>query len=91
MILIRENVERHTDNPAEAKALTKDGYKLVGGEIDEPKEEKILDKMSVKELKALAKSKGIEGADGFTKAELLEVLKEEDDESDRESTGEDTE
>lgn len=37
--------------------------------------EKPLEKMKVDELKALAKEKGIEGADSLTKAELIAVLK----------------
>lgn len=37
--------------------------------------EKPLDKMKVDELRALAEKRGIEGANSFTKAELIEVLK----------------
>ena len=37
--------------------------------------DKPLSKMKVEELRALAEERGIEGADSFTKNELLEVLK----------------
>lgn len=37
--------------------------------------DKPLSKMKVEELRALAEERGIEGADSFTKSELLEVLK----------------
>ncbi len=38
-------------------------------------EPKALDRLKVDDLKALAKGKGIEGADGMTKAQLLEALR----------------
>ncbi len=38
------------------------------------KEDKPLEKMTVPELKALAKAKGIEGCDNMKKAELLAAL-----------------
>lgn len=96
MILIRENVERHTDDPAYAKALISQGYKLIDGEIKEKPAEKSLEKMTVKELKALAKVRGLKGADGFTKKELLEVLSDDEPEevengSDNGTEGEDPE
>jgi len=38
-------------------------------------EPKALERLKVDDLKTLAKGKGIEGADGMTKAQLLEALK----------------
>lgn len=47
----------------------------VEAETEVSELEKSLDKMKVDELRALAEKRGIEGANSFTKAELLEVLK----------------
>ena len=76
MRLIKDNVERVADG-AQADKLKVLGFKEIGNsaaEAIEP-EDKSLDKMSSNQLKALAKEKGIEGADSLTKAELLAVLK----------------
>lgn len=76
MRLIKDNVERVADG-VQADKLKVLGFKEIGNsaaEAIEP-EDKSLDKMSSNQLKALAKEKGIEGADSLTKAELLAVLK----------------
>ena len=76
MRLIKDNVERVADG-AQADKLKVVGFKEIGNSAAESigPEDKSLDKMSSNQLKALAKEKGIEGADSLTKAELLAVLK----------------
>jgi hypothetical protein len=63
--------------------LEAEGFKKVipeqQAEGQSPEEETIpLEQMSAVQLKEYAKSKGIEGANSLTKAELLAVLKEVD-------------
>lgn len=78
MILIRENVERHTEDPREAKRLISMGYTIINGEIPPETADKAESEMTVKELRELAKKHGISGASSLNKAELIEVLKEAD-------------
>lgn len=46
-----------------------------GAETEKPEKPRELDEMTVPELKALAKEKGLEGTSGLNKEELLSVLK----------------
>lgn len=87
MRLIKGNVERIVEDQVMAAKLFADGFKELG-EVREvepekqeepenlPEPEKNLEDMTVPELKALAKEKGIEGASSLGKEDLLAVLKE---------------
>ena len=87
MRLIKGNVERIVKDDVIASKLIADGFKELGevreiepekqAEPENPTEpEKNLEDMTVPELKALAKDKGIEGASSLAKEDLLAVLKE---------------
>lgn len=79
MRFIKDNVERVTESEAMADKLKALGFKPLGSETltREPGEGNTnIGKMTVPELKILAKEKGIEGAASLTKEELLAVLKE---------------
>lgn len=86
MRLVKGNVERIVEDQVKANRLKADGFKeldavdvvqsdaLPGSEI--PTEaEKNLDDMTVPELKALAKEKGIDGFSSLNREDLLSVLK----------------
>lgn len=87
MRLIKGNVERIVKDDVIALKLIAEGFKELG-EVREvepekqtelknpPEPEKNLEDMTVPELKALAKEKGIEGASSLGKEDLLAVLKE---------------
>lgn len=82
MRYIRGNVEREAGTK-EISRLEAEGFKKVipeqQAEGQQPEEETIpLEQMSAAQLKEYAKSKGIEGANSLTKAELMSVLKEVD-------------
>lgn len=87
MRLIKGNVERIVEDDVKASKLIADGFKELGeakevepGKQAEPEIppdlEKNLENMTVPELKALAKEKGIEGTSSLGKDDLLAVLKE---------------
>ena len=87
MRLIKGNVERIVKDDVKASKLIADGFKELGeSKESEPEKqsgsenplepEKSLEDMTVPELKALAKEKGIEGASSLGKEDLLAVLKE---------------
>lgn len=77
MILIKGNVERLATEEALITKLEGEGFQAVGAVTKkEPKASgKPVTGMKVDELKALAKEKGVEGANSLTKEELLAVLK----------------
>lgn len=75
MIYIKENVERVANTELEAARLKSLGFKPLGDESF-VSEDTATDKMTVKELKEIAKSRGIEGAANLKKDELLEILAE---------------
>ena len=82
MRVIRENVEREVD-ASKCELLLKDGYKLVETSGDSKKESseaavKVsgdIDNMSLAELRAVAKERGLSGYSSLSKDELLSVLK----------------
>lgn len=78
MRLIRENVEREADGTT-AEKLISDGFTPMGGTkpdtVPEEKAGKNIEDMTVEELKALAKEKGLTGVSSLAKADLLAILK----------------
>ena len=82
MRVIRDNVEREVD-ASECEQLLKDGYKLVETSGDSKKESsevaaevsRDIDNMSLAELRAVAKEKGLSGYSSLSKDELLSILK----------------
>lgn len=80
MLFIKDNVERVTESEAVAAKLISLGFKAIDLEGDDTaqkgeKENVSIQSMTMPELKALAKEKGIEGAGSLNKEELLAVLK----------------
>lgn len=90
-ILLNENVERHVKSEAERERLISLGFKLFNKEIEEENQEPILDeeieeenqeqeldlnKMSVKELRQLAKEHNLADYSKLPKDELIVFLKE---------------
>lgn len=87
MRLIKGNVERIVEDQVKAEKLIADGFKelssveTVQSETlaepeNSPDREKNLEDMTVPELKALAKEKGIDGFSSLNRDDLLSVLKE---------------
>ena len=78
MIFAKENVRRLTDDPETALRLLSEGFVRTDEEEkvkeEEPKEPENLDEMSVTALRALAKKRGIKGASGLSKSDLLQML-----------------
>lgn len=82
MRVIRENIEREVD-ASKCEQLLKDGYKLVETSGDSKKESSEaavqvsgdIDNMSLAELRAVAKERGLSGYSSLSKDELLSVLK----------------
>lgn len=78
MVFAKENIRRLTDDPATALQLQREGFVRTDEEEkvkeDEPKEPESLDEISVTALRALAKKRGIKGASGLSKSDLLQML-----------------
>jgi hypothetical protein len=72
--LERLNVVKIVETEYERDKLISKGFKEVVETPEESNEGKPLDEMTVPELKAMAKEKGIEGHGNMKKEELLEVL-----------------
>lgn len=68
--LTLKNIERVTDNEVTRDIYISKGYKL----IEENNDEAIGEELSFKELKKLAKDKGIQGYSSLNKEELIELL-----------------
>lgn len=77
MLLKRFNVEREANDQAEIARMIAEGYEPIGEEpADEGEEIDDLFSLTVKDLRDLAKARGIEGAKSLKKAELIEILME---------------
>ena len=76
MLLKRENVEIEVDNALEIEARKAEGFKeMVIVDVVDFRPLLEIESMTVKELHALAKDFGIQGASSLIKAELIDVLK----------------
>lgn len=81
MRLIKGNIERIAVDEVKISKLKADGFKelnVSAKAAPEPPAEqpKNLEEMTIPELKALAKEKGIDGANSLNKEDLLSALKE---------------
>ena len=79
MVFAKENIRRLTDDPATALQLQSEGFVRIDDEKEkvkeeEPKEPENLDELSVTALRALAKKRGIKGASGLSKRDILQML-----------------
>ena len=82
MRVIRENVEREVD-ASKCEQLLKDGYELVETSGDSKKESSEaavethgdIANMSLTELRAVAKERGLSGYSSLSKDELLGILR----------------
>lgn len=78
MRLIRKNVEREAEGST-AEKLISDGFtpmkETTPDTAPEEKTGKDIEDMTVEELKALAKEKGLTGVSSLAKADLLAILK----------------
>lgn len=78
MRLIRKNVEREAGGSA-AEKLISDGFTPMEearpDTVPEEKADKNIEDMTVEELKALAKEKGMTGISSLAKADLIAILK----------------
>ena len=78
--LVKENVERVAVDEAHARYLESKGYTRMSGankapeRADAPEADVNLEKLTVKDLQKIAKVRGIQGATGLTKAQLIECL-----------------
>lgn len=75
--LVMNNVERVAMTEVQAEKLESRGFKRMNSVKESkpsPKEEKPLSEMTVKELRAHAKEKGIEVVSSLGKKELIEIL-----------------
>ena len=83
MRLIRGNVERIVSDKTLAAKLKQQGFALLDepkkaepAEKEETKEEmQDLSSMTVQELRAMAKARGVKGAAALSKEDLFEILK----------------
>ena len=77
MILVKENVEKIANTEEQINKLKTAGFKEL--QANEPAEtsktEKPVEEMNVKELREIAKEKGISGYSSLAKEELMELLK----------------
>jgi hypothetical protein len=90
MILVKGNVERETESMTTIALLKKEGFEELpsapeedktaeGAQVEgtpvEDESKPDLESMSLEELKALAKEKGMSGVSSLNKDQLKEVLK----------------
>ncbi len=82
MILKRRNVEVEAFDEKEIRELKREGFEPIFIEPEEEKaleEPKKLEELTVKELRELAKDKGLELSKTLKKQDLIEILEETND------------
>ena len=81
--LIKDNVERIVFSEAAACKLEIKGFERLNSSAIERKTEKPVTKMTVKELRILAKERGIAEGDVLKKDELIQILEGEENDKSR--------
>ncbi len=80
MILKRRNVEVEAFDKEEIRTLKREGFEPLFDEpVEAPEEGKALEHMTVKELRELAKDRGLELSKALKKQDLIDILEETDD------------
>ena len=79
MILKRRNVEIEAVDIDKIRELKAAGFEPISGEDPVIETPKSLDDLSVKELKAIAKERGITVSSALRKADIIEMLRDSND------------
>ena len=79
MIYKKDNVEKVVEDKEAAARLEQRGFVCIDGSSGEteksaPAQKKELEEMTIQELRAMAKARGIKGASALNKNDLIQVL-----------------